>query len=220
MVISTQAAGFCRNHLKGLRCPLRRGDIPGELAANHQASLANLLLLHTKRSSAQWTSQTLEVPRIDSWRAAVNKQRKVSGVRDAIRTITLYDESGEDVSYARYLPLLVHCGTPGVDPRSLRAFPFGRRVLLSTQAAGFCRNHLKGLRCPLRRGTLGMKEEQVGSTTALVDLSCDFLDLVPIDSAFVDGFADSISPGKNKSSKLPCLVIFLEPITFHISSFC
>ncbi|KAF3025428.1 hypothetical protein E8E15_010353 [Penicillium rubens] len=37
-----------------------------------------------------------QTPRIDSWRAAVNKQRKVSGVRDAIRTITLYDESGEE----------------------------------------------------------------------------------------------------------------------------
>ncbi|KAJ5129896.1 uncharacterized protein N7515_005935 [Penicillium bovifimosum] len=35
-------------------------------------------------------------PRIDSWRAAVNKQRKISGVRDAIRTVTLYDESAEE----------------------------------------------------------------------------------------------------------------------------
>lgn len=35
-------------------------------------------------------------PRIDSWRAAVNKQRRVSGIRDAIRTITLYDESVEE----------------------------------------------------------------------------------------------------------------------------
>ncbi|KAJ5835438.1 hypothetical protein N7447_001464 [Penicillium robsamsonii] len=37
-----------------------------------------------------------QTPRIDSWRAAVNKQRKVSGIRDPIRTITLYDESVED----------------------------------------------------------------------------------------------------------------------------
>ncbi|OQE46417.1 hypothetical protein PENCOP_c001G02442 [Penicillium coprophilum] len=37
-----------------------------------------------------------QTPRIDSWRAAVNKQRKVSGIRDAIRTITLYDGSIED----------------------------------------------------------------------------------------------------------------------------
>jgi hypothetical protein len=37
-----------------------------------------------------------QTPRIDSWRAAVNKQRKVSGIRDAIRTIILYDESAED----------------------------------------------------------------------------------------------------------------------------
>ncbi|KAG0160980.1 hypothetical protein PDIDSM_8512 [Penicillium digitatum] len=37
-----------------------------------------------------------QTPRIDSWRAAVNKQRKVSGIRDAIRTITLYDESAEE----------------------------------------------------------------------------------------------------------------------------
>jgi hypothetical protein len=34
--------------------------------------------------------------RIDSWRAAVNKQRKVSGIREAIRTITLYDGSAEE----------------------------------------------------------------------------------------------------------------------------
>ncbi|KAJ5513679.1 hypothetical protein N7463_003231 [Penicillium fimorum] len=37
-----------------------------------------------------------QTPRIDSWRDAVNKQRKVSGIRDAIRTITLYDGSVED----------------------------------------------------------------------------------------------------------------------------
>ncbi|KAJ5434823.1 hypothetical protein N7491_005418 [Penicillium cf. griseofulvum] len=37
-----------------------------------------------------------QTPRIDSWRAAVNNQRKVFGIRDAIRTITLYDESAED----------------------------------------------------------------------------------------------------------------------------
>lgn len=37
-----------------------------------------------------------QTPRIDSWRAAVNKQRKVSGIRDAIRTVTLYDESVEE----------------------------------------------------------------------------------------------------------------------------
>ncbi|CAG7954325.1 hypothetical protein PENNAL_c0002G05256 [Penicillium nalgiovense] len=37
-----------------------------------------------------------QTPRIDSWRAAVNNQRKVSGLRDAIRTITLYDESAEE----------------------------------------------------------------------------------------------------------------------------
>ncbi|KAJ5550382.1 hypothetical protein N7535_001680 [Penicillium sp. DV-2018c] len=37
-----------------------------------------------------------QIPRIDSWRAAVNKQRRISGVRDAIRTITLYDESAEE----------------------------------------------------------------------------------------------------------------------------
>ena len=35
-------------------------------------------------------------PRIDSWRAAVNKQRKVSGIREAIRTITLYEDSAEE----------------------------------------------------------------------------------------------------------------------------
>ncbi|CAI7571067.1 unnamed protein product [Penicillium glandicola] len=42
------------------------------------------------------TRKRAQTPRIDSWRAAVNKQRKVSGIRDAIRTITLYDESAEE----------------------------------------------------------------------------------------------------------------------------
>ncbi|KAJ5960876.1 uncharacterized protein N7479_008026 [Penicillium vulpinum] len=37
-----------------------------------------------------------QTPRIDSWRAAVNKRRKISGIRDAIRTITLYEESAEE----------------------------------------------------------------------------------------------------------------------------
>ncbi|KAJ6089074.1 hypothetical protein N7499_003921 [Penicillium canescens] len=35
-------------------------------------------------------------PRIDSWRAAVNKQRKVSGIRDAIRSIELFEGSAEE----------------------------------------------------------------------------------------------------------------------------
>ncbi|KAJ5327728.1 hypothetical protein N7452_008118 [Penicillium brevicompactum] len=35
-------------------------------------------------------------PRIDSWRATVNEHRKVSGVRETIRTITLYEESAEE----------------------------------------------------------------------------------------------------------------------------
>ncbi|KAJ5173047.1 hypothetical protein N7492_005640 [Penicillium capsulatum] len=35
-------------------------------------------------------------PRIDSWRAAVNRQRRVSGVRDAIRTVMLYEDSAEE----------------------------------------------------------------------------------------------------------------------------
>lgn len=36
------------------------------------------------------------VPRIDSWRAAVNKQRRVSGNRIAIPTIELYEDSAEE----------------------------------------------------------------------------------------------------------------------------
>ncbi|KAJ5083928.1 hypothetical protein NUU61_008507 [Penicillium alfredii] len=35
-------------------------------------------------------------PRIDSWRAAVNQQRKVSGVREMIRTVELYENSVEE----------------------------------------------------------------------------------------------------------------------------
>ncbi|CAG8351029.1 unnamed protein product [Penicillium salamii] len=35
-------------------------------------------------------------PRIDSWRAMANKQRKVSGIREAIRTLTLYEDSAEE----------------------------------------------------------------------------------------------------------------------------
>lgn len=42
------------------------------------------------------TRKRAQTPRIDSWRAAVNNQRKVSGIRDAIRTVTLYDESAEE----------------------------------------------------------------------------------------------------------------------------
>ncbi|KAJ5380418.1 uncharacterized protein N7496_002846 [Penicillium cataractarum] len=37
-----------------------------------------------------------QVPRIDSWRAAVNKQRRVSGNRIGIRTIELYEDSAEE----------------------------------------------------------------------------------------------------------------------------
>jgi hypothetical protein len=36
------------------------------------------------------------LPRIDSWRAAVNKQRRVSGIRNAIRTVELYEDSAEE----------------------------------------------------------------------------------------------------------------------------
>ncbi|OQD82905.1 hypothetical protein PENANT_c019G02940 [Penicillium antarcticum] len=35
-------------------------------------------------------------PRIESWRAAVNRQRKVSGIRDAIRTVELFEASAEE----------------------------------------------------------------------------------------------------------------------------
>ncbi|KAJ5089656.1 hypothetical protein N7532_008340 [Penicillium argentinense] len=35
-------------------------------------------------------------PRIDSWRAAVNRQRKASGLRDAVRTVELYEDSVEE----------------------------------------------------------------------------------------------------------------------------
>ncbi|CAG8152809.1 unnamed protein product [Penicillium salamii] len=35
-------------------------------------------------------------PRIDSWRAMANKQRKVSGIREAIRTLTLYEDSADE----------------------------------------------------------------------------------------------------------------------------
>ncbi|KAJ5168405.1 uncharacterized protein N7482_003999 [Penicillium canariense] len=37
-----------------------------------------------------------QVPRIVSWRAAVNRQRRISGIRDAIRTIELYEDSAEE----------------------------------------------------------------------------------------------------------------------------
>ncbi|KAJ5595253.1 uncharacterized protein N7459_001461 [Penicillium hispanicum] len=35
-------------------------------------------------------------PRINSWRAAVNRQRRVSGVREVVRTVELYDDSVEE----------------------------------------------------------------------------------------------------------------------------
>lgn len=42
------------------------------------------------------TRKRAQIPRIDSWRAAVNKQRRVSGIRNAIRTIELYENSAEE----------------------------------------------------------------------------------------------------------------------------
>lgn len=35
-------------------------------------------------------------PQIDSWRAAVNRQRKVSGVREVVRAVELFDSSAEE----------------------------------------------------------------------------------------------------------------------------
>lgn len=35
-------------------------------------------------------------PRIDSWRAAMNRQRRASGVREVIRTVTLYEDSADE----------------------------------------------------------------------------------------------------------------------------
>lgn len=35
-------------------------------------------------------------PRIDSWRAAINRQRKVSGVREIVRAVDLFDGSAEE----------------------------------------------------------------------------------------------------------------------------
>ena len=37
-----------------------------------------------------------QVPRIDSWRAAVNQQRRASGIRNTIRMIELYEDSAEE----------------------------------------------------------------------------------------------------------------------------
>ncbi|KAJ5613293.1 hypothetical protein N7510_006487 [Penicillium lagena] len=36
------------------------------------------------------------IPRVESWRVAVNQQRKASGIRDAIRTVELYEESADE----------------------------------------------------------------------------------------------------------------------------
>ncbi|KAJ5773832.1 hypothetical protein N7457_008728 [Penicillium paradoxum] len=38
----------------------------------------------------------VQTPRINSWRAAVNRQREIYGIRETIRTITLYEESAEE----------------------------------------------------------------------------------------------------------------------------
>jgi hypothetical protein len=35
-------------------------------------------------------------PRIDSWRATVNRRRRISGLRDAVRTVELYENSIEE----------------------------------------------------------------------------------------------------------------------------
>jgi hypothetical protein len=42
------------------------------------------------------TRKRAQIPRIDSWRAAVNKQRRASGIRNRIRTIELYEDSAEE----------------------------------------------------------------------------------------------------------------------------
>lgn len=42
------------------------------------------------------TRKRAQVPRIDSWRAAVNRQRRASGIRNAVRTIELYEDSAEE----------------------------------------------------------------------------------------------------------------------------
>ncbi|KAJ5826374.1 hypothetical protein N7474_003512 [Penicillium riverlandense] len=36
------------------------------------------------------------IPRIESWRVAVNQQRKTAGIREAIRTVGLYEESADE----------------------------------------------------------------------------------------------------------------------------
>ncbi|CAL5868094.1 uncharacterized protein PFLUO_LOCUS2317 [Penicillium psychrofluorescens] len=36
------------------------------------------------------------IPRIESWRVAVNQQRKTSGIREALRTVELYEESADE----------------------------------------------------------------------------------------------------------------------------
>ncbi|KAJ5679276.1 hypothetical protein N7462_007520 [Penicillium macrosclerotiorum] len=37
-----------------------------------------------------------QIPRIDAWRAAVNNQRRASGIRDVLRTVELYEDSAEE----------------------------------------------------------------------------------------------------------------------------
>lgn len=42
------------------------------------------------------TCKRANIPRIKSWRAAVNEQRRAAGIREALRTITLYEESAAE----------------------------------------------------------------------------------------------------------------------------
>lgn len=42
------------------------------------------------------TQKRANIPRIKSWRAAVNEQRHLAGIREALRTITLYEESAAE----------------------------------------------------------------------------------------------------------------------------
>ncbi|THC95411.1 hypothetical protein EYZ11_005098 [Aspergillus tanneri] len=50
------------------------------------------------------SSKPAHTPRIDSWRKAMNRQRKASGLKDIIKSVELYDGSIEDPPDGRVDP--------------------------------------------------------------------------------------------------------------------
>ena len=49
-----------------------------------------------KRKYPRVTRKVANTPRIESWRVAVNQNRKASGLKDLVKRVELYDDSADD----------------------------------------------------------------------------------------------------------------------------